>query len=41
MISKLMKEIEQIIKSIGLEIPDLTLIDKIYQFKNQINKIIL
>ena len=31
-------EIEQIIKSIGLEIPDLTTIDKIDKFKNTINK---
>ena len=31
-------EIEQIIKSIGLEIPDLTTIDKIDKFKNTLNK---
>ncbi len=32
------KEIEQIVKSIGLEMPDLTTIDKIDKFKNKLNK---
>ena len=31
-------EIEQIIKSIGLEMPNLTTIDKIDKFKNTLNK---
>ena len=41
MITKPAKEIENIIKSMGLEMPDLTTIDKINQFKNQINKLSL
>ena len=40
-ISKPAKEIELIIKSNGLEVPNLTTIDKINQFKNQINKLSL
>ena len=39
MISKPAKEIERIIKSIRLDMPDLTSIDKIYKFKNIINKV--
>lgn len=39
MISKPSKEIEKIIKSIGLEIQDLTTIDKVNQFKNELNKV--
>jgi len=39
MISKPAKEIDKLIKSIGLETPDLTSVDKIYRFKNQINKV--
>ena len=31
-------QIEKIIKSLGLEMPDLTTIDKIDKFKNQLNK---
>lgn len=38
LISTPKKEIEQIVKSIGLEIPDLTTIDKIDKFKNRLNK---
>ena len=38
LISTPKKEIEQIVKSIGLEIPDLTTIDKINKFKNKLNK---
>ena len=38
LISKPQKEIESIIKSIGLEMPDLTTIDKIDKFKNLLNK---
>lgn len=37
-ISKPAKEIKDIIDSINLDIPDLTTIDKIYQFKRLINK---
>ena len=32
------KEIEKIVKSLGLEMPDLTTIDKINKFKNKLNK---
>ena len=38
LISTPKKEIEQIVKSIGLEMPDLTTIDKIDKFKNELNK---
>ena len=38
LISKPQKEIEDIIKSIDLEMPDLTTIDKIDKFKNVLNK---
>ena len=38
LISTPKKEIEQIVKSIGLEMPDLTTIDKIDKFKNKLNK---
>ncbi|MDE6477499.1 MAG: hypothetical protein K2L48_04980, partial [Mycoplasmoidaceae bacterium] len=38
LISKPQEEIEKIVKSIGLEIPDLTTIDKIDKFKNILNK---
>ena len=38
MLTKPSKEIEKIVKSIALEIPDLTTIDKITKFKNLINK---
>ena len=38
LISKPQREIESIVKSIGLEIPDLTTIDKIDKFKNSLNK---
>ena len=38
MITKPKKEIEKILKSISLDIPDLTTIDKINQFKNLVNK---
>ena len=38
MLTKPSKEIEKIVKSIDLEIPDLTTIDKITNFKNLINK---
>ena len=38
LISTPQKEIEQIVKSIGLEMPDLTTIDKIDKFKNKLNK---
>jgi len=38
LVSKPEKEIEKILKSIGLEMPDLTTIDKIDKFKNQLNK---
>ena len=32
------KEIEKIVKSLGIEMPDLTTIDKIDRFKNTLNK---
>ena len=32
------KEIEKIVKSLGLEMPDLTTIDKINKFKNLLSK---
>lgn len=38
LISKPKEEIEQIVKSVGLEMPDLTTIDKIDKFKNILNK---
>ena len=38
LVSKPEKEIEKILKSIGLEMPNLTTIDKIDKFKNQLNK---
>ena len=38
MLTRPSKEIEKIVKSIALEIPDLTTIDKITKFKNLINK---
>lgn len=38
LISKPEKEIEKILKSINLEMPNLTTIDKIDKFKNQLNK---
>lgn len=38
LISTPKNEIEQIVKSIGLEMPDLTTIDKIDKFKNTLNK---
>lgn len=38
LISTPMKEIEQIVKSIGLDMPDLTTVDKINKFKNTLNK---
>lgn len=38
LITKPQKEIERIVKSIGLEMPDLTTIDKIDRFKNILNK---
>ena len=38
LISTPQKEIESIVKSIGLEMPDLTTIDKIDKFKNLLNK---
>ena len=31
-------QIEKIVKSLGMEMPDLTTIDKIDKFKNQLNK---
>lgn len=39
MITKPEKEIERIMKSISLEMPDLTTIDKINKFKNILNKV--
>ena len=38
MLTRPSKEIEKIVKSIGLEIPDLTTIDKITSFKKLVNK---
>lgn len=38
LISTPKKEIEQIVKSLGLEMPDLTSIDRIDKFKNTLNK---
>ena len=38
LISKPEKEIEKIVESIGIEMPDLTTIDKLDKFKNQLNK---
>ena len=32
------KEIEKIVKSLGIEMPDLTTINKIDRFKNTLNK---